>query len=254
MIYVYDGTWDGLMCLIHRTAQDRAEPEAIIRPSDAELGVLFDTTAVENDPKIAEATAAVLKKRVSNRAFSHAWFALLSCDRGGYGNVDIALWRMLAKVWEGGKTMEAHLADESVHLVRKAALRTESEYNKLLGVVRFKDIGGVFYAALEPDCDVLTLLADHFCARLPDRGWILHDLRREKAVLYNGKTWALAHMPPDFHPPASEDDACANLWREFYRSTTTLQRLNYKAQRGHMPKKYWKHLTETPGELHGKVL
>ncbi|MDR1730765.1 MAG: hypothetical protein LBR61_01590 [Synergistaceae bacterium] len=30
--------------------------------------------------------------------------------------------------------------------------------------------------------------------------------------------------------------------------------MNYKCQRNHMPRKYWKHLTENPGELNGKPL
>ena len=256
MTYVYDGTWDGLMCLVYRTAEDKAAPEAILRPGDAGLGFLFEAVTIESDPKLAWATANALKKRVSGRTLSDAWFALLSCDLGGDRNVDMALVRMLASVWERGKSAEFDLADESVHVVRKAARRTGCEYHRYLGVVRFKDLGGVFYAELEPDCDVLTLLADHFSSRLSDQGWILHDLRRKKAALYDMKTWVVTDMPQidGVTQKAGKYDAYQDLWRGFYRNTTTTQRLNYKTQRGHMPKKYWKHLTETPGEFHGKGL
>ena len=168
--------------------------------------------------------------------------------------MDMALWRMLAYIWKRGTKTEFNLADESTGVVRKAARRTGCEYNKYLGIVRFKDLGGLFYAPLEPDCDVLTLLADHFSARLSDQGWILHDLRRKKAALYNTKAWIVTDMPPPAPGSVEKDDAYQDLWREFYRSTTTAQRMNYKTQRGHMPKKYWKHLTETPGEFHGKGL
>ena len=251
MTYVYDGTWDGLMCLIYRTAKDKTAPDAILRPSEAELGLLFEAAMIENDPDIAQATANVLKKRTSPLTLSYVWFALLSCDLSGGRNVDMAIWRMLANVWKRGRRTTMDLTDESVHVVRKAALHTGYEYNKYLGVVRFRDLGGIFYSEIEPDCDVLTLLAEHFSARLSDQGWILHDLRRKKAALYDMKSWIVTDMP-QICGATEKYDVYQDLWRRFYRSTTTTQRLNYKTQRGHMPKKYWKHLTETPGVFHGK--
>lgn len=240
------------MCLVYRIARDKAAPDAILRPSDMGLGLLFDVVEIENNFEIAQATANALKKRISGRMLSCAWFALLSCDLSGGRNVDMALWRMLANIWERGKKTELDLADESAHIVRKAALHTGREYNKYLGLARFRGIGGIYYAELEPDCDVITLLADHFSARLADQSWILHDLRRKKAVLYDTKAWVVTDMPPALDA-MKKDDAYQDLWREFYRSTTIVQRLNYKTQRGHMPKKYWKYLSEMPGEFHGKA-
>jgi probable DNA metabolism protein len=229
-------------------------PDAILRPGDAEQGFLFDAVTIVNNSGIAQATANALKRRISDRMLSQAWLALLACDLDGAGNVDIELWRMVANVWKRGRKAEFDLAGESARIVRKAAQHTGYEYNKYLGMVRFRDIGGIFYAELEPDCDVLTLLADHFSARLSDQGWILHDLRREKAALYDMKEWIVTDMPSRIMGSIEKYDVYQELWREFYRSTTTTQRLNYKTQRGHMPKKYWKHLTETPGEFHGKGL
>jgi probable DNA metabolism protein len=183
---------------------------------------------------------------------SDIWFALLSDSRG----VDMALLMTLAKVWAQGRGAESDLADGHIHAVRRAALRTGAEYNKYLGVTRFKDAGGLFYAELEPDCDVLTLLAEHFSVRLPDQGWVLHDLRRGKAAVFDTRSWFVTdiekNIPRRALPVTEEESAYQELWREFYRNTTTCGRLNYKAQRGNMPKKYWKHLVETPGELRGK--
>ena len=246
VIYVYDGTWIGLMCLIHRTALDGNVPEEILRYSEASQGRLFQTTLVESDDALAEATASVLRRRLSKRLFLDAWFALLSDEKG----VDLALWLTLARVWNRGIAAARDLADPSVHRVHKAARRTGWEYNKFLGVVRFEDVGGVFYAPLEPDCDVLVLLAEHFQARLADQRWILHDLRRGRGALYDGREWRVADMNPAELPSVTPNEKMyRKLWREFYKSTTTTQRLNPKLQRSNMPKKYWKHLVEKPGEL-----
>ena len=246
MIYLYDGSWEGLMCLVHRAAEDKKLPDGVLRRQDSRgQGFLFETVRVETVPKIAEAAAAALKKRVSGVMLSDTWFALLSDSRG----IDMAILAALAKVWARGRSAEADLADAHIHAVRRAALRTGAEYNKYLGVTRFRDVGGLFYSELEPDCDVLTLLADHFSARLPDRGWVLHDRRRGKAAVYDTRSWFVTDMDlPQALPVTEEESAYQALWREFYRSTTTRGRLNYKAQRGNMPKKYWKHLVETPRE------
>jgi probable DNA metabolism protein len=34
------------------------------------------------------------------------------------------------------------------------------------------------------------------------------------------------------------------LWKEYFRSITIKERINLKLQRQHMPKRYWKYLTE----------
>lgn len=251
MIYIYDGTWDGLMCLVYRTALDESVPEEILRDDDSvDQGLLFETARIDTNENVAEATAMLLRERSSGVMWSDLWFALLSGDRG----VDMALWRTLERAWREGKRAGMDLADPFMDRVRRAALHTGGEYNKYLGVIRFKDVGGIFYARMEPDCDVLPLLAGHFAKRLSDQGWVLHDIRRGRAAIFDGNGWHIEDMRLDRIPQiTSEEAAYQKLWREFYRSTTTHQRLNYKVQRTHMPKKYWKHLVETPGEPYGKA-
>lgn len=239
MIYVFDGSWDGLMCLVRRLAEDGGFPEDILRRDD---GVLFETARVASDPRLASATEAALRKRVSGRMLSEAWFASLSDVKG----IDTAIVRSLAKIWAGRS--EEDLADEDMHAVHRAARRTGAEYDKHLGLVRFRDVGGLFYAELEPDCDLLALLAAHFSARLADQAWILRDLRREKAAVYDTRSWFVTDRLPRVPPETKEELAWQELWRGFYRSVAARERLNPTVQRGHMPKKYWKHLTEKPGE------
>ena len=45
MIYVYDGTWNGMMTLVHRTARDGILPDDILRSSpNGASGVLLENT------------------------------------------------------------------------------------------------------------------------------------------------------------------------------------------------------------------
>ena len=97
MIYVYDGTWNGMMTLVHRTARDGALPDDILRFSpNGSSGVLLDSTEVRSDPSLAEATAAVLEERLGRRWMSEASLALMSEEKG----IDLAVWRCLSRLWK----------------------------------------------------------------------------------------------------------------------------------------------------------
>ena len=68
MIYVYDGTWSGMMTLVHRTARDGVVPEDIVRFACRETGrILLESTEVVSDAEVAEATSAVLEQRLEGR-------------------------------------------------------------------------------------------------------------------------------------------------------------------------------------------
>lgn len=249
-VYVYDGTWDGLMCLVYRTAEDAEIPDEIVRTSVAER-FLFEERFIENNADLAQATATVLRQRLSFRLFSDVWFALLSENEG----IDLAVWHCLAAAWSEQGKAEMDLASPFRHAVYRSAQATAKEYARFQGLVRFQKSGGVYYARIEPECDILVLLAQHFSERLSDQKWVLHDIGRGKAALYGNNLWTLTEMKVlnELHVKEEEEDY-QTLWREFYKSTTTLERLSYKRQRTFLPKKYWKHLVEVPGELNGSTL
>ena len=118
-----------------------------------------------------------------------------------------------------------------------------------MGLVRFQDVGGYYYAAFAPDCDVLPLLADHFCGRLPDR-WVLHDVRRGRAVLHEQGRWLMtdAALPAESLRVTREEAVCQRLWQEFFRSAAVKERRSAKRQMRFLPKRTWAYLIEKPGE------
>ncbi|GHS93313.1 hypothetical protein AGMMS50276_03410 [Synergistales bacterium] len=245
MIYIYDGSWDGLMCVVSRVANDRKFPDDVMRIAK-DAPILLECERIENDSAIASAAEKTLRRRVPSDFLYDVWLALLS-DASG---VDGAILRALSMVWKKGKHGMADLANPYMKLLQNAVRRTGAEHNKFLGVTRFCDVGGIFYAPIEPDCDILPLLAGHFAARLSDQGWVIHDLRRKKAAVFDTKSWIVTDMNLPAPPLSTEEDEDIQaLWREFYKSTTTRERLNPKVQRGNMPKKYWKHITENPQDF-----
>ena len=245
MIYLYDGSWNGMMTLVHRTAQDEVFPEDILRTSPGRTEkVLLESTTVPSDADVAEATAAVLERRVGAPRLSDACLALMSEEEG----IDLAVWRCLSRLWREGRQASGDLADACVGAVLRAARRSFREWHRWMGLVRFRDTGGTYYAPFEPECDVLPLLADHFRERLPDR-WVLHDVRRRQAALHDGGRWVLTEAAFSSRnlKLTGEEALCQTLWQEFFRSTAVRERRSEKRQRQFLPKRTWTHLIERPG-------
>ena len=241
MIYIYDGTWEGMMTMICRTAQE-GPPEDVLRASPGGA-VLLESLQVETDPALARATGAVLASRIGGRATRDAYLAVISEQPG----IDLAVWRYLERLWREGRRAGGDLADECVGRVFHAARAAAKEYDRWMGMTRFQDVGGAYYAAIGPKCDVLPILANHFAGRLPDR-WVLHDVRRGKAALHDGGRWVVTDGVPETAAPrvTEEERAFQSLWREFFRSVAIRERTNPRCQMNFLPKRVWRYLVERP--------
>ncbi|HBK40409.1 MAG TPA: DNA metabolism protein, partial [Porphyromonadaceae bacterium] len=43
---------------------------------------------------------------------------------------------------------------------------------------------------------------------------------------------------------SSDETFFQQMWKEYFKSTTIKERINLKLQRQHMPRRYWRYLTE----------
>ncbi|MDD2366744.1 MAG: DUF4130 domain-containing protein [Desulfuromonadaceae bacterium] len=102
--------------------------------------------------------------------------------------------------------------------------------------------------------DILPFIAPHFAGRVGDRPWMIHDLQRRQAALYDLASWRLVRdielaAEPDL--TASEHDYAA-LWQRYFQLHAIPERHNPKLLQQHVPLRYRKHLTEfgsTPPEV-----
>ena len=119
--------------------------------------------------------------------------------------------------------------------------------------VRFQKLGdGTFYAGIEPDFNVLPLLIKHFKDRYADQKWIIYDMKRKYGIYYDLQT--VEYMEIDFSTGGSlkepsgiyfEDEKLyQHLWKNYFNSVNITSRKNIKLHLRHIPRRYWKHLTE----------
>ena len=244
MIYLYDGSFEGFLCVAGRLRDGGAEPDGIVSTArDYQASLLGEEEEAATDPAMADRVSTDIRMRVSVRAFRHLACAFLTEWEG----VEMDLWRYLRLGWEVGRAVDARHADERVGRVHKASRAVGRECHFQHCYLRFRRLAsGVFYAPMEPEFDVLCLVAPHFVRRMNSEQLFIHDLRREKAFLYREGEMAVVEAPP-FEPGLAEEETLyQEMWRDYFRIIAVPGRRNPRLQAGNMPVRYWRYLIEQP--------
>ena len=119
------------------------------------------------------------------------------------------------------------------------------ETHKLTGFLRFMECsGGVLYAPYSPDNDITDLLMRHFTARLKSERFIIHDIKRKIAGIYNGRECTLGYIDEAEICLSENEKAFENLWKKYYKAVNIEERPHEKQMKGYMPVRYWKYLPE----------
>ena len=129
----------------------------------------------------------------------------------------------------------------------------EREKHRMEAFIRFqKTADGLFYCGIDPDFNVIPLLANHFKNRYTDQQWIIYDIKRHYGIFYNLHTVEEIQMDIDInllkksnqHMLDEQEALYADLWKNYFKSTNIVARKNTKLHTQHVPKRYWKYLTE----------
>lgn len=244
-IYRYDGSFEGFLCAVADCLEaGDAQPE-FAGGGDCQAGGLFAGDMSET--LTVRERAVAFRKRfveaVSREAFATARYAFHSRKAG----IELLLWRYLTLGLQLERRLCLMLAEEPVHSVNRIARQVSHEAHKYKGFVRFREVeSGFLYAQIEPQADILIFIAPHFVERVGDRPWMIHDLQRNQAALYDLKSWRLIRDVELTSEPAltaTEHDYAA-LWQRYFQRHAIAERHNPKLQQKHVPLRYRKHLSE----------
>jgi len=156
------------------------------------------------------------------------------------------IYEYLKLGWKVGKNVDLYLSDDRVLRVHQIRQRVGLEVHRMMGFLRFSLLeGNIYYAPIEPDNNILPLLAPHFAERMADQNWLIHDKSRELAALYNCREWMLVDANPGRIPGIDTNEKFyRDLWKEFYNAVTIGERYNLDLHKRLLPVRYWRHLTE----------
>lgn len=252
-ILSYDGSFPGFLCAAAEAlnAERAGHPFPPIRRRDESPSLFDETILVYRD----DARAGRFLERLGRKADAEALSICFEAFCSDLTGVEDALARVLSRMFrEGGLVLGDFSTPESLRVL-EASRRSQCQAQKLMGLVRFSELDdGSWYAAVEPDCDLLPLLGEHFSARYAAMAFVLHDRRRGKALLHRvAGPWTILEgfgLDGSGELPLSlREKEIREGWRLYFRSVAITERRNPRLQMSHMPKKYWPLLPEMDAQL-----
>ena len=123
--------------------------------------------------------------------------------------------------------------------------KVTGETHRLKGFLRFmENSAGVLYAPYSPDNNITDLLMEHFAERLKSEKFVIHDLKRKIAGMYDGNEWIMGYAGEAEVYLSEYERTFENLWKKYYNSVNIKERPHEKQMKGYMPVRYWKFLPE----------
>lgn len=243
-IYLYDGTFDGLLTIVFDCYSSKTLPQNV-KCKDLYVNNFLDNVVFI--PTIYEKSDRVFKgidKNICYDALFNSFYAFLSNaeDR------EINILKYLCNGFDIGPKINNMLTLSYVYKVISLKRNVFGECHRFKGLLRFIEIGdNLFYSSIHPDNNIIEILGHHFINRLPSQNFIIHDKYRNLCFLYNGKSYRIQEVSSFPLPDISEEEKLyQNLWKSFFKSVTIDERINRRCQMQFMPKKYWQDLIENP--------
>jgi probable DNA metabolism protein len=256
-IYVYDGTFYGILTAIYEIYYCHDIPLDIamnINHESPQINFLNENKTIVTDYEKALKVSEGIKKKISIQALDNIYYAFLSNVKGK----EMVIFDYIKLGFKMGSSIDVHLYDEKVMALHKIVKRVRKEIHLMTGFIRFTYINTFYYASYEPDHNITELLAPSFAERFADQYFIIHDVLRNIAAVYNTKEWVIISFDnSDLNKldiVYSEEDSLDNsenyvcyekLWKEYFVNTAIDERKNEKHQKSLMPKRYWKNMLET---------
>ena len=242
MTYIYDASFDGLLTCIYEAFYSDVKPSEIIRQEDFIPSFLGENKEIKTDREKAEKVYRAIEEKISASCLKRVFYAYLS----ELPQAGIAILKYLELGFKMGGDVDLNLANSHVLTIDNIVKKLGKERHRLTGLLRFKKLDNdILYGQLEPDFNVIALLAPHFQKRLGNEKFIIHDLKRGIAVFYNKEEWIVRDIEAwEGFLVKDSEEIYEDLWRTYFKSISIQSKKNSKLQKRNMPMKYWKYLTE----------
>ncbi len=240
--YIFDGSFDGLLTAIYEAYYRREIPDEIASGDSPQQSFLVEKVHIETDEEKARKVYMSIKTNISEYTLKNCFYVFIS-EREDRGTL---IYRYLRLGWKIGSKIDDNLKNTTVLAINKIRQQVSKEVHLMLGLIRFSQLSsGIYYSQIEPDNDIIGLLAPHFTERLSDEYWIIHDVKRNIGVMYNKKEWIIRELNSSENISLQdEEEDYQRLWKEYFNTISIKNKINPRLQRQYMPKRYWKHLVE----------
>lgn len=246
---IYEGSWLSFLTVVFEVYERRLEAVNIVKSSKAQINIFGVPLVIASDPTKARRVVQGLKDKLTNEGLKNFFSCFLS-ELDGIENDMLSFVRL---VFENEKSVETAYGFPEVLKLNKIGRMVYREKHRMEAFVRFQlTQDDIYYSAIEPDFNVIPLIANHFKKRYADQKWIIYDLKRDYGVFFDLKE--VNEIGFDFRDDLSslknetifKDDEMLYqaLWQDYFKHINIVSRKNTKLHLKHVPKRYWKNLVE----------
>lgn len=242
LVFTYDGSFEGfLTCVYEGYYVER--PNKIIRFKNYSQSFIEKSIYIETKEDKYYKVYKAIREKLGNNILRNIYLSQLYDKE----NIETIIFNYIELAFKIGPKVELYKQNYYVDKINKIVYKVNGESHSLKGFIRFKDIAGVLYSKVDPDNNILELIMGHFINRFLNERFIIHDERRNKAIIYNGEEGNIFYNINDKLKNINNSDIkdeYEELWKEYFDSTTIKERENKKLQKQMMPKRYWKNILE----------
>lgn len=249
--FLHDGTMDGIFTAVYdgfalkksKYGDDYDDNIAIACRENYVPKLFCEYIEVETDEVKASKTVNHMVRVMGMAAYDMAMGVACHFSEDA-GEV---LFGFLVRGFKVGKGITNKLTDEYVIKAFELSRKTYNESHLMREFLRFTDVNGQLYAKIEPKCNIVHMMCNHFADRFPGENWIIYDsVHHVVAVHPKYKGWFLTDdKDVDFDRiDRMAEDEYVDLWKLFVDTIAIEERRNEKCQNNHMPKWYRKNMTE----------
>ena len=252
MTYVYDGTFDGFLTVIFEIYASKQKPVQILREHLCQPGLFETPKYVATDAAKSERVWNGIVKR-SNKQVTRMFYLAFASD---LPDVEMTLYGYLEKLFaDTTGTFYKNLLDDHSFELYQVSRKVSFEIHRFHGFVRFQETSdGLFFAVIEPDHDIVSLLAPHFARRYGSQSWVIYDRRRDKGIFWRKpEMLEITLTDKQFDTitgdilqqvKSDDEDLYRSLWKAYYKAIAIPERKNTRLMLRLLPRRYWKYLPE----------
>lgn len=185
--YLYDGTFTGFLCALFAALRHWEEDEqaaiSILRENSRQSGLFPEHRVIPSSFQTAFELWTALANRLPAHTLRDLLYAFFSEEPG----IEDLILHYLLLLFKKPVSARDVFADRRIQTLQKLAGRVAREIRRLQGITRFRRLpAGFYYGVLEPEYNILPLLAPYYQARFGRKQWLLHDRKRNTGLFSDG--------------------------------------------------------------------
>ncbi|MEM6515127.1 MAG: TIGR03915 family putative DNA repair protein [Bacteroidota bacterium] len=247
---IYDGTFDGFLSAVFYVYEYKLYDVFIQNQFSKQERMFSEKVEIPTETDKSDRVWKGIKTKAGKAQSYKIYYAFLS-ERA---EVEQILLDMIRYVFRSSSNVAKDFSHPSVLEVSKIAKMVGREKHRMEAFVRFKLMkDGIYFANIEPDFNVLPLISKHFEKRYADQKWLIYDIQRKYGLFYDLEKVDVITMefPEGFDFTktdtayfAEKEFEFQKLWQNYFKSVNIASRKNMKLHIQHVPRRYWKYMSE----------